>query len=155
GQDDATELVERDPAAQGRDVGTGAEGPECEDDEPEVYGRTEGYEPRTNARGWDEERGQREEEWYQKERDGHRSFLERIETRHVQAERGELAVDVIDHDPDDEDRDEQVQKDTDLGERRHGLMECQPHDEDPVFEDQVTDDLRDGFAPRGHHQKAG
>ena len=40
-------------------------------------------------------------------------------------------------------------------EERHGLVEREAHDEDPVLQHEVADDLGDGLAPRGQDDKAG
>src|SRR5512138_321778 len=72
----------------------------------------------------------------------------------LRVERGELAVDVEDHDPHHEHGGEEVEEDARLHHGRHEVGEEEPEHEHAVLEDEEADDLRHRLAPRDDEEEA-
>src|SRR5512140_1224394 len=65
----------------------------------------------------------------------------------IGVERRELALNVVQDDPHDEDAGEEVEQDPSLDEKGHRLDEQEAEDEDPVLQQQIADNLCDGLSP--------
>ena len=66
----------------------------------------------------------------------------------------ELALDVADHDAEDEDAHEQVEEDAQLHGEGQGAAQGEADHEDAVLHDQVAHDLGDGLAPAHDEEEA-
>src|SRR5450759_4119299 len=69
-------------------------------------------------------------------------------------ERIELTIDVEHHDAHDEDADEDVEQHAELEQEGDALGLCETEEVDPVFEHEITHDLRDGLAPARHDDES-